>query len=416
MRFSICLIALALLPMMIIAHGWFYAEKQQPGLQAAALEVLQTHGIKAAVADLRYLDLRIAGNAPDATSLEAAEQALTVFGPLRLTRSDLVIPAALHTQLQGATLTISGWLPKDARIQHVTQLLNKLRPDLTIQTEEVKSHPRVFWPEGEKAPLTVESRLLAPLVGNLRVTPWLDLRRDAQGLHAAGVLPATGLRGQLMKLLEPLQAEQLLESTHTMPATFTQDQDVIPLLEAFFAEPGPRHIRFEEGDGPLLEGSATRQLEAQWLALLRPVTGGKRVRSHLTFYPSVFHLPGRKLISPLPAKVASELAETLQETPISFSTGSATLSATEQARLAALTPALLAAGPAVKLVIGGHLDPGSASARDQSLALARARQVLSFLVEQGLPTSDVLTVAFDSVPPGSPGALAAPHTVEILLR
>lgn len=416
MRFSIFLIALALLPMMMIAHGWLYTEKQEPTLQAKALEVLKKNGIRSAVADLRYLDLRIAGNAADGAMLDSTRQAVLDLGPLRLVKDDLSIPATLHARQEQGVLELSGWLPEETSVQRITQLIAKLRPDLQVNTAAVKVHPRVSWPEGEAAPLTAESSLLTPIMEKLRVAPWLDIQRDTQGLQAAGVLPANGLRAAVVSVLKTAQTDKLVESTHTLPVEFAHEETLIPFLKRFFADDSPRRLAINDREGPLIEAPATRGLESEWLALLRPVTGGKRVEMRLTLYPSEYHFPGRKIQSPLPMEVISNLTATLKDALIIFSRGSTALSATEQARLAALTPALLSAGPALRLVIGGHPDPEGDLDTEKRLARARAEQVLSFLVEQGLPTSDVETLAFDPVPSNSPGAPLQTQSVEILLR
>lgn len=416
MRFSILLIALALLPMTMIIHGWFYAEKQVPMLEAEALKALVDQGIRAAVVDVRYLDLRIAGNAPDADALMAAQQSVKSLGPLRLVKNDLTIPASLRAQQEGDQLMITGWLPEAASIQHVRQLLTKLRPDLKMSTDGIRVHPQVSWPEGEKTPVTAESSLLLPILSKLRVAPWLDIQRDQRGLHAAGLLPFNGLKGEILSVLKPMTGEDLQESTHILPADFVKPDTLVPFLKVYFSDDSPRRVAINDREGPLLEAPATRGQESEWLALLRPVTGGKRVDLRLTLYPSIFHFPGRKLVSSLSPEESAGLAQALRDALVTFAPKSTTLTAAEQSRLAALTPLLLRAGPALKLVIGGHPSPTGAENPEKKLALARAEQVLSYLVEQGLPTSDVKTMAFDPVPVDTPGAPAQPQSVEIILR
>lgn len=416
MRFSIIFIALALLPMMMIAHGWIFTEQQLPHLREQALEALQENGIHSAVVDLRYLDLRIAGSGPDLQSLARARAAVMAIGPVRLIADELIIPASLRARLEGDKLTLEGWLPSESGLQNVTQLLAKLRPDLSLDMAALKTDPQVQWPEGEKEPLTKESRLLAPIVEKLRVTPWIEMVRDAQGLHVKGILPANGLRAALIATLSPVDAEELLESTHTQEVSFANEEAMIPFVQSFFKSSLPREFDIHESGEPTLIGVATLSQETEWLALLRPVTGGKKVTLKLTLYPSEWHFPRRPWESPLPEPTLRSLAETLDGLLIQFSASSTTLSSEEQARLAALTPALLTAGPALRLIIGGHPDPAGDSASEKQLAKARAEQVLSFLIEQGLPTSDVEVVAFDPVPTGTPGAPSSIHSVEIMLR
>lgn len=416
MRFSVVLITLALLPLAMILHGWIFTEKQLPHLRAHAMAALQENGIRAAVADLRYLDLRVAGNAADLASLEKARAALALLGPVRLVADELGIPANLRARLEGGTLFLEGWLPEADNIRQVQQLLRKLRPDLDLQTGGLKQDAQVRWPEGEKGPLTVDSQLLGPIIEKLRVAPWLEINSDSEEVAAKGILPANGLKAALMAHFPKVKMEELLESTHTLPADFSDPALLLPLVTRFFQGASPRRFSINDEGEPLLEAAATRTLESEWLALLRPVTGGKKVVLNLTFYPSEFHLPDYRPQSPLQANQVKILQEALAGQYIPFSSGSATLTPEQQARLAALTPLLLTAGPAARFVIGGHAAAGASSSQDQALALARAEQVHAFLIEQGLPASDVKTMAFDSVPAGTAGAPAQIDSVEILLR
>ncbi len=414
MRFSLLLITLALLPLAMILHGWIFTEHQLPGLRAKALAALREHGIRAAVVDLRYLDLRVAGNAPDLDSLEKARAAVVQTGPVRLVADDLCIPASLNARLDGGKLRLEGWLPGEAHIHEVSQLLGKLRPDLILDTSKLRPAVQVRWPEGEKGPLSAESSLLEPILEKLRVACWIDLVQDEKGLRMKGMLPANGLKAALTTEFEKADWEELLESTHTQPVVFADAGMLMPLVKRFFATATPRRLWINDQGEPLLEAPATRTLESEWLALLRPVTGGRRVTLNLTYYPSMFHFPGYEPESPLPKAQGEALKQALSAQPVGFAPGSATLSAEQQARLAALTPLLLTAGPAARLIIGGH--PAENADAAKRLALARAEQVHSFLVEQGLPASDVKTMAFDAVPAGTAGAPAQIDSVEILLR
>lgn len=416
MRFSIILIALALLPMMVIAHGWFFTEKQQPQLQRAALEKLRAGGIQAAVADLRYLDLRIAGNTASPEALDQATMAVSSIAPLRVIANELTIPASLSAEADETTLTIRGWLPDPADTRQLVQLLGKLRPDLALQTRDLKTDSRVRWPEGERPPLTAESQLLRPILSKLRVSPWLEVVRDSKGLHLRGILPANGSRSAVLSALQDRDDSGLLESLHTEPASFAGSEGLVAFLKSFFAEASPRRFFIDEENGPTIEAATTRTQEGSWLTLLRPVSGGKKVNLDLTLYPSEFHLPGREPTTPLPKEQLSILNETLAGHLIHFENNSAALSSEAQAQLAVLTPKLLTAGPVLRLVVGGHVAPDADAQTARRLAKARAETVLSFLVEQGLPTNDVQTMAFDPVPSGTPAAPGQSQSVEILIR
>ena len=99
-----------------------------------------------------------------------------------------------------------------------------------------------------------------------------------------------------------------------------------------------------------------------------------------------------------------------------FDAGSVLIPPQEQTRLALLAPTLLAAGPALGLVIGAHPDPAGAEKQEQDLGKARAEAVLSFLVLQGIPATETHAEVFESVPAGSPAAPAVTRSVELLIK
>jgi outer membrane protein OmpA-like peptidoglycan-associated protein len=130
----------------------------------------------------------------------------------------------------------------------------------------------------------------------------------------------------------------------------------------------------------------------------------------------VYHFPGYQIQSKLPPETIASLREMLRSLAVVFETGSARLLPEEQTKLATLAPALLAAGPALGLVIGAHPDPAGPEGVEKELAKARAGAVMSFLVDQGVPSADISAVAFDPVAPGSPSAPASPRSVELIIK
>ncbi len=422
MRFSILLIALALLPMMVIFHGWFFTEQQMPRLRDQAEAVLKQNGIRSAAVNLRYLDLKITGDAPDLRSLESALSGVRDLGPLRLVKDELRILARLRARMEAGRLLLEGWLPDPENLTETRQLFSKLRPDLTLDIESLLAHERVRWPEGEKGPLTADSSLLKPIIEKLRVAPHLDIRREAEKITVAGMVPAGGFRQSLLAALSQclgtstLDSSALKESTHTLPAGFVDGSAMGPFVRSFFAKPSPRHFSVSPQGTPHLEAPATHSDESTWLALLRPLSGGQKVDMKLTLYPSEYHFPGFKPTSPVPLETLAVLKDSLTGQGILFEAGSTRISPEDQSRLAGITPLLLIAGPALRLVVGGHPAPEGQAAVEKALALARAEQVVSFLIEQGVPTTDIQAVALDPVPAGTPGAPEQTQSVEILIR
>lgn len=416
MRFFVLLISLALLPVLVILHGWIHTENHHPDLRRQVLAALEEHGIRSPVAHLNYLDLHISGDAPDPQALEKARAAVLAIKPLRLVKDELSIPPSLRANLANDTLTLEGWLPEEQNIHEATQLIRTLRPDLTVNTDALQSDAQVRWPKGENGPLTAKSLLLAPVLESLKVPAWLEIIQSPSGVKLSGLVPDNGLRADLIKLLKNADATDLAESPHTLPSVLSETHTLTAFVRAFFTTPAARSFSISKEGEPMIEAPATQTLETHWLSLLRPLTGEKKVITKLVFYPSEYHFPDYKPVSPISENQRQMLAATLSEQKVIFTPGSQSLTTQEQAKLAALTPTLLTAGPAIKLLIGGHPHPAGDPEAERRLALARAGEVHSFLIEQGLPASDVQTAAFDPVPPGTPGAPEIIPSVEILIR
>ena len=342
--------------------------------------------------------------------------------PLRLVSNRLTILARVRARLQERTLTLDGWLPDAGSVAGVVGLLSGLRPDLEIAAEGLRDSVYVRWPEGEKLPLSGASALLKPIVEALRVAPVLEIEREETRLVVKGLLPEAGLKAGIMSALGQgmhglrVDAEGLGVTTHALSVPFVQGNVLLPFLRSYYSTPSPGSFKITQKDGPRLTAPATRTLESAWLTLLRPVSGGARVDMRLTLYPSIYHFPGRRVETPLAEDVLIPLREGLRGQFVSFALGSSTLGADEQARLAALLPLLLEAGPLLRLIVGGHPDPEGVPTVEGRLALARAEKVVSWLVEQGTPAADIQAVAFDPVLAGSDGAPAATRSVELLIR
>lgn len=420
MRFFIIFISLVCVPAMMAVHLGYFISVQQPKLEQQAAEVLESCGVRVQRLDMRFLQLSVAGNAPDPESAAQAQRRLEEMAPWILDTDHLLVPAHISLVQDGDHLTVSGWLPAEEQVRQTAQLLAKLRPDLELDLTGLHYAPQVRWPEGEHGPLTAESSLVKPWLEQLRVRPWLLAKRDADGqFMISGVLPASGLRAQILQALalNESQAAALRESVHTTPAApgdtdFARNPALPVFLADYFSVTGARSFLVNEQGEPVLTGSLTRPLEARWLAALRPVFGGRRVQFQGDVFPSLYHFPGRKLETPLPAEQLDALQKKLSALHVTFDAGSRSLGQDVQASLAAMAGDLVSAGPTLRLVIGGHPDPGGSSASAAALAMERAQQVRAFLVEQGLPALDVIVMAFEH----ADSAAARPSEVELLIR
>lgn len=424
MRLSLCFFMLILLPVATGVHAWLFCSENLPLLTEEAVARLKAAGVRDPVVTVRFFDIAVSGEAPDPPAREKALAAIRTLVPLRLQpgAENIHVLASLSARLDQSTLRLSGWFPEGDEISQVRLLLADLRPDLVINTDDLHSTPEVRWPEGFKPPLTAGSILLKPIIATLRVPAELHIHAKGDTIVLSGLLPDPGLKEELVVALaevagaREVDPTELQASPHVLPADFAKPELLTAFVHSFFSLPPPRSFDIQSDGIPHLTGVATRQLESAWLALLRPVTGAAKVEAQFTLVPSLYHFPGYQIQSKLPPATLDLLHEILRSCVIVFDPGSSRIPPEEQTKLATLSSTLLAAGPKLGLVIGAHPDPAGLEKAEKVISKARADAVMSFLVEQGTPTSDIHAVVFDPVPAGSPAAPASPRSVELLIK
>lgn len=425
MRVSLIFLMLILLPVATGVHAWLFCRDNLPVLTQEAIRRLKDAGVRDPIVDIEFFDIAIRGEADDPVQYQKALASIRTMSPLRLKPEAVRIhvTARMKAVLEGDTLRISGWLPEEGgEAENVQRLVAELRPDLKVDTTGLNHSPEVAWPEGLKPPLTASSPLLKPILEKLRVPAELHVRSQDDTISLTGLLPATELKEELVAALTEVAGTRVVDpsalkaSSHVMAAAFAKPAALAAFLRSFFKLASPRSFDVDASGVPHLEGLATRQSESEWLALLRPLTGGAKVDAKLTLVPSELHAPGYKVRSVLPSASLASVREALHQACVSFDPGATRLTPEEQTKLAALSPLLLSAGPSLGLVIGAHPDPGGPAGVENSVDKARAEAVLSFLIEQGVPSADISAVVFDPVPVGSPFAPSTPRCVEILIK
>lgn len=422
MRFTILLFFIALMPVMMLAHWWDFEEHRQPELRREVEKVLADAGIQGATADLRYLDLSVSGNAPDEAAALKAVGGLSAIPGLRLASNRIVIPAQIRARLDNNRLLLDGWLPDRKAIASLAAVLKRMRPDLTIETTTLATSPLVRMPEGKDLPFTEFSPMLKPVFEALQIPSRLSIRREKNRLVLEGMLPSPKLRDAILAAVQSgrhglnVEIGEFRVSRHALAAPFTTGNVLPDFMRSFLSTTSPGDFSIQADENPRLSANATLSLESTWLGLLRPLTRGRRADLNLTYFPSTYHFPDRPLESPLPRQTLEEVQAQIAGQYFTFPAGSSTLSSAEQTRLASIVPALLMAGPALRLIVGGHPDPAGDMQAERTLARRRAEQVVSFLVEQGAPSSDMKALAFDPVPAGGKHAPAQPSSVEILIQ
>ncbi len=404
MRFFLILCAIVLLPALVLVHTLTFKQCRQPRLAEKALRVMLDHRIASPAAEVQFFDLSVRGEASDSAARMAVTAALSDLHPLRLVENRLVVPATLKARLEGEVLHVSGDVPTDKDRLAILEILRHVRPDLKLDSAGLVVSEWVRWPQGVTTPLTEETSFIHPILQGLKVPPRLEIRREGDALRLSGVLPSPALRDSVLKavqqpkMLLKVQADDLRVSSAVQAATFTETGPLTAFLQSYYQGSTPDLFAIEGSGSPRLKASATPPLQAQWLRLLRDLSGGEKVEADWTFYPSPYHLPDYRRQTVMETGMLTRVREALAATVISFVPGSADLTELERSRLALLTPTLLTAGPALRLVIGGHSGAGGDGAAEKRLAQARADAVLSFLIEQGVPSSDIQAVALDAVP------------------
>jgi outer membrane protein OmpA-like peptidoglycan-associated protein len=423
MRLSLFFLMVILLPVAAVAHAYYIAFHRLPLLRQEVLDILGRAEVQSPKVDLAFLDIDIAGEAPSPEAHRQVVESIRRIGPLRLKpgADRLHVNASVKSSLHDKRLRLTGWLPERKDVQKLQTILSELRPDLTIDITDLQHAPEVRWPADFKPPLDAANPFLGPILDHLRIPAELKVEFVDGTLRLTGMLPAGGIKEEIIAALSgdsdasEIDPSALRASPHVKAAPFAKKKALAAFLASFFAAPPPRSFEIKDQGRPRLTGIATRKLESEWLTLLRPVTGAAQVDSQLVLLPSLYHQPGYQPKSPLAPAIIEQLRDVLQGMTISFESGTS-IPPLDQTKLAALAPSLLAAGPALGLIIGGHPDPLGDTAREHAMAKDRAEAVLSFLIEQGVPSADITAVAFEPVPPGSSAAPAVPRSVEILVK
>lgn len=424
MRLSLVFFMLILLPLATGVHAWLFCRENLPALTQEAMARLQAAGVRNPVVDVRFFDIAVTGEAPDPVSRQKALEAVRGLAPLRLQpgADRIHVLASLKAELKENMLRVTGWLPDGDEARNIQSLLTELRPDLTLIMDGLRSADEVRWPEGVKLPLNSSSPMLKPVLTMLRVPAELHINAKDDAIVLSGLLPDIALKEELVGALAEVAGARVVDpsalkaSPHVLPAAFAKKGLLADFVRGYFSAPPPISFDIRSDGIPHLAASATRQMESQWLGLLRPVTGAAKVDARFTLLPSVYHFPGYQTQSNLPSETIRVLRGMLRDFTIVFEPGSSRLIPEAQTKLASLAPALLAAGPALGLIIGAHPDPAGPENVEKELGKARAGAVLSFLVDQGVPSADISAMAFDPVASGSPSAPFSPHSVELIIK
>lgn len=394
MRSTIVLISLLLLPVLVIAHLWIYDEDMKPALANHALGELKRIGIKHSKVTLDYLDVKISGVAASVEMRDEAGAAMhEITGLHFLDRNNLiVVPATVTSQLEDGRIVLSGWLPSQKDVDAVIRIISEFRPDLALDAKRLRISKIVTAATEAGVEITASHRLLKPMLASLRVPAAFSVEKSGDVYVLNGALPSAELKNAVIEAVQDnpagwkIDATGLIGAPHVMEAAFTR-QGALPLfLHSYFSAPTPGSFVIQPDGSPRLVADATRQMEAEWMGLLRQVSGAAKVDAELTIYPSVYQLPGYQCESQVEPSTLEPLMNELSRWALVFDPVTNTISEEEEAKLEAIAPLITACGPGLRLILSSTDGP----ARDIPAARkARCETVKTKLAALGVPAGQM---------------------------
>lgn len=424
MRFLIVVMSILLIPILVIAHLWIYDEELKPSLAENALAELRKLGVQHANVRLDYLDATITGVAADVETRERAAEAMKRLGGIHFVdKNNLVaVPAGITSQLDGDTLVLSGWLPNERNVTEVQRLLSEFRRDLKIDAKKLRISPFVGLGGDPEALITAEHRLMRPILEKLRTPSSLAIEKSGGTYVLKGALPTSLKKAVIESVTDnpggwTIDTSKLAGGPHISEAAFTKGDGLPRFLRSYFSAPTPGTFFIDDNGSPHMTAHATKQMEAEWIVLLRNVSGAAKVEASLTIHPSVYQLPGYQPTSEVVEGTLAPAVEALRQNALYFDPATNTLSPDEETKMAALADLLLVCGPGLQLILSGT---GGAAAETSAAHHARCETVKSALAKLGLAASqmEVLDIGglYSPAPPESDPAKQMSARVELMVK
>jgi hypothetical protein len=420
MRPLLVLIAILALPALVIAHRQHYLAKQQGPLLArvqAALGDPMFSGIRKDDIRIEYLDITLRGWVPEPSVRdEARRRVLTVPG-LRCRDEDnhLLVTPRISAVLEGEKITLSGWLRDESARRDVTRWLQQARPGLEVNTDEVRLSPYVARVEapvaggsGDKVP-----PMFAEAWNAIRGRAMLKIVNENGAIRASGALPSAALRDALVAAVPGVDVTQLRAGSFIRQARFTHDTALPAFLRSLFSSPAVDF--FEAGaESVRVRAVATPELEEAWRKMISPLAEDGVGTLELWLVSTAQQIPGYKPESSLGPDALDALRAALAPIVLHFDSGIHSVSQTEIGLVNAAAQAIIAAGPAARIVVGAHLDAVGDPKLNEDSARRRAAAVIGELKSRGVPVAQ-LEPAVIGVVPGPDGGDQS-RCVELLVK
>ena len=114
----------------------------------------------------------------------------------------------------------------------------------------------------------------------------------------------------------------------------------------------------------------------------------------------------------MPVEALEPLEQVLQASVINYSPGYVAPAPTEEPKIIAAASAILAAGPDVRIIVGGHVDTTGDPKENAIMARRRAEAVISELVDRRVPSGTLEAAVCEAVP----GDADRSRQVELLIK
>jgi outer membrane protein OmpA-like peptidoglycan-associated protein len=256
-----------------------------------------------------------------------------------------------------------------------------------------------------------------PAWAAIEVPASLKIVREGSNLVVSGDLRNPALKNALIEALSKSAGSGAVDATQLATGAYVRDakfgvEDLLPaFLQAFYDTPGA--MRFEADAKTVhVAADATPTMKHDWLEMLEPLSRGATLDAQIRVFPSVYHFPDRIRESQIPAADLKVLQDVLAASVINFELGYATANATEQPKFTAAASSIIAAGPTVRIAVGGHMDFTGDPKENAVMARRRAEGVLAELVAKGVAPHVLEVVVCEPVP----DELDHSRQVELLIK
>jgi outer membrane protein OmpA-like peptidoglycan-associated protein len=412
MRFTLFLLIVITSVAALFVLDADYTNVHKARLQTEAEAKLAENGLPGLKVELNYFDALLTGLVKSPADRLKAGDIVRSIKPLRVYdhENKIRITPQLTAKITGNTIKLTGWLSSAEVRAAVTLGVKEYRPELVQDITDLQVSPRVEPGEQVKLGYDMTWKGVVDMLNGIRVPPSLKIRREGDKFVLTGHVKTQALRDLIADAAQSntggwqVDATGLAANRNVNDASFSTGTALADFVRSFFTSPSPGEFTIDIRNGPYIKAYATPAMEAEWLALLRPITGAAKVKADISRVPSAYHFPDYKRTSIIPDALQPALKSVLSRAVVRFDFGSSELRQDEVVKLGPVVPLLAAAGERAKFIVAAYADPaGEPGADTQAIQRARAVAVHNRLVQMGVSPQSMEMMVFDKLSP--PGAL-----------